>query len=127
MIARAPDPARAERALNASSGCLVVLSMLNVSACSLAVVVPLTAGATAQPKSLPTIGLAGGAGFTQHEYQVWISVIARLPEENGLPLARRSLLTWFWVGMKWSTQTPSLNHLMPARMASVICAVLPSS
>ena len=101
--------------------------MLNVSACSLAVVLPLYDGATAQPKLSPTIGLAGAAGFTQQEYHVWISVMARLPDWNGLPLARRSLLTWFWLGMKWSFQTPSLNQWMPVRMASGICAVLPSS
>ncbi len=53
--------------------------------------------------------------------------MARLPDENGLPFASRSLLTWFWVGMKWSFQTPSLNQWMPARRASVIWAVLPSA
>src|SRR5690349_10587823 len=127
MVASAPDWARAERALNAWSGCFVVLSMLNVSACSLAVIVPLYAGAIAQPKLSPTIGLAGGAGFTQHEYHVWISTIARLPDWKGLPFASRSLLTWFWLGMKWSFQTPSLNQWMPVRTESGICAVLPSA
>src|SRR3954471_20147827 len=101
--------------------------MLNVSACSLAVVFPLYDGATAQPKLSPTIGLAGAPGFTQHEYQVWISFIARLPDWNSLPLASRSLSIWAWVGMKWSFQTPSLNQWMPVRSASGICAVLPSS
>src|SRR3954453_9246166 len=108
MVARDPEAARADRALNAASWCLLVLSMLNVSACSLAVVTPLYDGATAQPKLSPTIGLAGAAGFTQHVNHVWISTMPRLPEANSLPFASRSLLTWFWVGMKWSFQTPSL-------------------
>src|SRR3954471_3413419 len=126
MVARSPDAARAERALNARSGCALVFSMLNVSACSLAVVTPLYDGATAQPKLSPTTGFAGAAGFTQHVNQVWISTIARLPDANSLPFASRSLLTWFWVGMKWSFQTPSLNQWMPVRVDSGICAVLPS-
>src|SRR5215211_6504954 len=127
MVARSPEAASADRTANDSSGCFVVLSMLNVSACSLAVVLPLYAGATAHPKLSPTMGFAGAAGFTQHEYQVWISFIARLPDWNGLPLASRSPSTWAWVGMKWSFQTPSLNQWMPVRSASGICAVLPSS
>src|SRR3954453_3755731 len=127
MVASSPEAARAESTLNVRSGCAVVLSMLNVSACSLAVVTPLYDGATAQPKLSPTTGLAGGAGFTQHVNQVWISTIARLPDWNGLPFASRSLLTWFWFGMKWSFQTPSLNQWMPARIASGIWAVLPAS
>src|SRR4029078_3382888 len=102
MVASSPEAARADRTANVSSGCLVVLSMLNVSACSLAVVVALNDGATGPPQVSPTMGLAGAAGFTQQEYHVWISVIARLPDWNGLPLASRSLLTWFWFGMQWS-------------------------
>src|SRR5918993_3137929 len=127
MVARSPEAASADRTANVSSGCLVVLSMLNVSACSLATVLPSWEGATAQPRLSPTMGLAGAAGFTQHEYQVWISVIARLPDWNGLPFASRSLSTWAWVGMKWSFQTLSLNQWIPVRRASGICAVLPSS
>src|SRR5215217_1063801 len=127
MVARSPEAASADRTASDSSGCFVVLSMLNVSAWSLAVVFPLYAGATAQPRLSPTMGLAGAAGFTQHEYQVWISVIARLPDWNGLPLASRSLSTWACVGMKWSFQTPSLNQWMPVRSASGIWAVLPSA
>ena len=50
----------------------------------------------------------------QHMYQVWVSFIARLPDWNSLPLASRSLLIWFAFGMKWSFQTPSLNHFRPA-------------
>ena len=73
--------------------------MLNVSACSLAVVLPLYAGATAQPKSV-TIGLAGAAGVVQQVNHVWVSSMARLPEANSLPLASRSLLIWLEFGMK---------------------------
>src|SRR6188768_4298503 len=127
MVASSPEAASADRTAKDSSGCLVVLSMLNVSACSLAVVLPLNDGATAQPRLSPTMGLAGAAGFTQQEYHVWISVIARLPDWNGLPFASRSLLTWFWLGMKWSFQTPSLNQWIPVRIASGIWAVLPSA
>src|SRR5829696_185885 len=53
--------------------------------------------------------------------------MARLPDWNGLPFARRSLLTWLLLGMKWSFQTPSLNHLIPVRTLSGIWAVLPSA
>src|SRR3954453_20780609 len=127
MVASSPEAARAERTLNVRSGCAVVLSMLNVSACSLAVVTPLYDGATAQPKLSPTTGLAGAAGCTQHVNQVWISTIARLPEANSLPFASSSLLTWFWIGMKWSFQTPSLNQWIPARREAEICADLPSA
>src|SRR5436190_5403227 len=99
--------------------------MLNVSAWSLAVILPLYEGAMAQPKSL-TIGFAGAAGHAQQAYQLWVSSIARWPDWNSLSLPRRSLRIWFWVGMKWSFQTPSLTRFSPVRTWSLICAVLPS-
>src|SRR4051812_15158857 len=52
--------------------------------------------------------------------------MARLPDWNSLPLARRSLLIWFALGMKWSFQTPSLNHFSPTRTGSWTWAVLAS-
>jgi hypothetical protein len=48
-------------ALKAASGTFVVLRMLNVSAWSLAVILPSTDGAIAKPKFL-TLGAAGAAG-----------------------------------------------------------------
>src|SRR4051794_703515 len=112
-------------ALKARSGCFVVLRRLNVSAWSLAVILSLYDGAIANPKLL-TLGFAGAAGFTQQVYQLWVSSMARLPDSNSLPLSSRSLLIWLAFGMKWSFQTPSLNHFSPAAIWSGICAVLPS-
>ena len=71
--------------------------MLNVSAWSGDVIVPLYVGLTAKPKSNC---LAGAGGATQQVNQVWPSSIARLPEPNSPPAPRRSLAIWFWVGMK---------------------------
>ena len=61
------------------------------------------------------LGLAGAAGLMQQVYQLWVSAMARLPDWNGLPLPSRSLWICADVGMKWSFQTPSLNHLRPLR------------
>src|SRR6476660_5053847 len=60
-VSSSGEATSAVRALKASSGCLVVLSRLNVSAWSFAVVTPLYDGAMAHPKFL-IFGLAGAAG-----------------------------------------------------------------
>src|SRR6476646_4541488 len=118
-VSSSGEATSAVRALKASSGCLVVLSRLKVSAWSLA-------GVTAHPNCL-TFGLAGAAVKTQHVNHVCDSFIARLPDSNSLPLSSRSLLICALLGMKWSFQTPSLNHFSPVRTESGITAVLPSS
>src|SRR5436190_22071523 len=94
-------------ALKAASGTLVVLRMLNVSAWSGEVILPLTVGLMAKP-NLKAFLPAGGV--TQQVNQVWPSSIARLPDANSLHAPRRSLATWFADGMKWSVQTPALYH-----------------
>src|SRR5689334_24055509 len=96
-VSRSGEATIAVSALKAASATLVVLRMLNVSAWSGDVIVPLTVGCTAKPN---LNGFLGAAGVTQHVNQVWPSSIARLPEANSLPAPRRSLATWLAVGMK---------------------------
>ena len=62
----------AVRALNAASGILVVLRMLNVSAWSLAVIVPLYDGRDRETER--EAACAGAVGVTQQVNQLWTIV-----------------------------------------------------
>src|SRR4029078_1038254 len=62
------EPTRVVRALKAASGTLVVLSRLNVSAWSFAVILPLYDGAIAKTNCL-TLGAAGAARDAPHARQ----------------------------------------------------------
>ena len=89
----------------ASSGCWLAFMSPNVSAWSLAVVVPSFDGGTAM--SQLGVGGSPSAGQVQHVYQRWTKSIATFPDWKALSGPRRLERFSVPVGMKWSFHMPS--------------------
>src|SRR2546427_7980676 len=77
-----PSVSRYVRAVNASSGCLVLLRMRNVSALNTAVVLPLYDGAAAMSHVSPAGAFLPASGTRQYFDQRKFTCPATLPEQN---------------------------------------------